>query len=216
MESNILNPYYDTLLNIQITLIPAKINNDIRKNIVFELRKNILHKCVSIGFVYSIDDKNITYDNGEVDDIHFTSDTTFNVSCNATICNPIIDKLIIAKISKIDIGAELTTAENGPIICVLISNLIDHKIFNVVDYNITHKESKKKLEIGDFVFVRVKQTKFYKDASRITVIGALENIILNIDKIDSQYHPKTVEQIKIIKPQNKFGKNAVIYNEDLN
>jgi DNA-directed RNA polymerase subunit E'/Rpb7 len=153
-----ISPYIDTNLNIKIELEPHELDNEIRNHIENKI-KQLEGKCHKEGFisqVFSISN----YSKGYIKPEDLMCKTVFDVSFYCQICNPQINTIIEATITKID--PTMISCVYGPIIIIIQTNKINP--------NVNHLT----LKINDIVKVRVLQKRFFPNDKNIKVLGFLE------------------------------------------
>ena len=152
-------PFIETNLKVKISLEPAELNNEILSNLKSKV-KQLEKKCSSKGYinkVYSINN----YSTGIINPENLMCAATFNVNFYCQLYNPQINTYIICKILKVD--NNMISCENGPIIVIVQTNKI----------NPTLKESK--LDVNDYVKVKVLQKRFFPNDNHIKVLGYIED-----------------------------------------
>jgi DNA-directed RNA polymerase subunit E'/Rpb7 len=176
------NPYIITKLRTKVMLYPEQMTNKLYLNLKDNLKKNHENRCFKnygyITHIYSITRKK----RGILEAENVTSAVLFDIEFSCRLCRPIEDMKIICRIFRVSRG--LITAENGPIITIIIDSKINQKIFftgndNILRYRNTGGSSK--LEIGDFVIVKVSNYEFNNKDDKIKVIGYLEDIATQED-----------------------------------
>lgn len=176
------NPYIITKLKTKVMLYPEQMTNKLYLNLKDNLKKNHENRCFKnygyITHIYSI----IRKRRGILEAENITSSVLFDIEFSCRLCRPIEDMKIICRIFRVNRG--LITAENGPIIIIIIDSKINQKIFfsgndNILRYRNTGGSSK--LEVGDFVIVKVSNYEFNNKDDKIKVIGYLEDMATQED-----------------------------------
>jgi DNA-directed RNA polymerase subunit E'/Rpb7 len=171
------NPYINTKLYTRISVKPEQMNNNIYINLRYNLLNKLENKCYKdygyISKIYGIDD----IKHGKIYGENLSSSATYNVEFSCRLCRPIENMNIICKIIRIN--RALITAENGPILVIIVSDKINNDIFFTDNNNILRYKSdnkSKKLESGDFVVVTILNKTFNDGDDKIKIIGYLNNI----------------------------------------
>lgn len=186
----IVNPYINTNLATQVLLKPNQLDNNIYINMKQNLKKYLEGKCNKYGFIQLIH-KILEHNDGLMVPEDLTGSVLFNVTYSALVCVPIENTSIICKITKVE--NNLFTAQNGPILVILKQNDINSNIFANERGDVIVKNNSKKIMIGDYVIVYIRNKRYYSGDTTIIAMARLENIP-NEKEIEKYYYPPKVNE----------------------
>lgn len=196
------NLYINTYLFTNVGLHPSQMNNNIRKNIKNNLIEKVNEKCI-LDYGYIVEIHDITYISDAViipeDPL---ASAIFNVKFLCTLCNPLINSIIIGQIDNIT--SKLIKISNGPIEILVVDHNIKTTNFrfdNKSNEWIANTYDNNKIILKPKIYVNVKilSKSVIDKSTRILCMGYLDNLaseeeINNISKNDSK-HFKMFENI---------------------
>lgn len=123
-----MNPYISTYLNTVVRIHPSLIDNNIRKHIKANIEKDYTTKCfLDYGFITKIHEIYPDYD-AEVVPEDPMACALFRVKFLCTICRPILNSIIIAKI--VAVTGPTIYLNNGPLdILIYTTTNMNTKLF---------------------------------------------------------------------------------------
>jgi DNA-directed RNA polymerase subunit E'/Rpb7 len=123
-----MNPYISTYLNTVVRIHPSLMDNNIRKHIKASIEKDFTNKCfLDYGFITKIHEIQPDYD-AEIVPEDPMACALFKVKFLCTICRPILNSTIIAKIFAVTSPTIYLT--NGPLdILIYTTKNINTKLF---------------------------------------------------------------------------------------
>jgi DNA-directed RNA polymerase subunit E'/Rpb7 len=167
---NIISPYKNVEQYTRVVIEPHQMNSDIRNHLKFNLKKKVEKKCNKNGFleeVYRI----TNYSDGIMIPENLLGNAIYDISYHCKLCIPIEDSIIIGQIKVIN--QELVVAINGPIMIFIPQDNIDTTYWNPVN-NFSHRIKKNtKLEIGNYVCIKILNKRINKGDTQIKTIGKL-------------------------------------------
>lgn len=171
------DPYIHTKLFTKVPLRPEQMDNQLYINIKENLLDKLERKCYkNYGFIskiYSIQDMK----QGIIEAENMSGSATFDVSFSCRLCRPVEGTKIVCKVTRVN--RAIVTAENGPILVIIVNDKINTNVFFTDNNNILRYKSEgksKRLETGDFVIISILNKAFNDRDEKIKVIGFLENI----------------------------------------
>ncbi len=172
--TGLVRPYRDTELSTRVMLMPNQMNNDIRINLKYNLRKKVENKCNKYGYVSRLI-KISNFDQGTIHPENFMAAAVYNVRYHATLCRPVYGQEIICKIEKMN--KVLILAKNGPIAAIIKTDTVDEDRFSYTnERDLVYKGTGKKVEIGDFIKITVEAVKYNAGDTKIGVMGFLNDM----------------------------------------
>jgi DNA-directed RNA polymerase subunit E'/Rpb7 len=187
-----MNPYISTYLNTVVRIHPSLMDNNIRKHIKASIEKDFTNKCfLDYGFVTKIHEIYPDYD-AEVVPEDPMACALFKVKFLTTICRPILNSTIIAKIFAVTGPTIYLT--NGPLdVLIYTTKNINQSLFVFnqrlntwtvrkdmpVPQSETETETQKKfivLKPGMYVKVKILNKKIIDKTDRILCSGYLDSI----------------------------------------
>ena len=137
------NPYITTYLTTTVRILPREMDNNIRKYIKSSLEKEHTDKCFQdCGYIIKIHEMEILGD-GQIIPEDPMCCAKFNIKFLCTLCRPINNTFIVAKI--INMSEKLIILSYGPLhIIINTLNSINKNIF-VFNQNISRWTAKKNL-----------------------------------------------------------------------
>jgi DNA-directed RNA polymerase subunit E'/Rpb7 len=170
------NPYITTYLTTTVRILPREMDNNIRKYIKSSLEKEHVDKCYQdYGYIVKVHEMEIMGDGRIIPEDPMCC-ARFNVKFLCTLCRPINNTFIIAKV--INMSEKLIILSYGPLhIIINTLNSINKNIF-VFNQNISRWAAKKKSDDAD-----IKNTKNIKqtDKTNSKDVGAQKYIVLKTD-----------------------------------
>jgi DNA-directed RNA polymerase subunit E'/Rpb7 len=187
---NIISPYKNVEQYTRVVIEPHQMNSDIRAHLKFNLKKKIEKKCNKNGFVEEV--YRVTKDSdGIMIPENLSGNAIYDISYHCKLCIPIEDSIIIGQVKVIN--QELVVAINGPIMMFIPKDNIDTTYWNHVD-NFTHVEQKNtKLEIGNFVCVKILNKRINKGDTQIKTIGKLLNLATELE-VNTFFGSKIIDE----------------------
>lgn len=183
----LVNPYNNVILYTRLLVPCNKLNTDIYLNIKNLLKKTYEGKCIKYGYISTIF-KIIDYSDNNIEINNLDCSVHYNVKYSARVCFPIVNTIIIARVSTIN--KQLLVAENGPIKNMIKNNNINYNDFKLDDNNnIIIKATNKNLEIGNFVKILIKAKKMNNNDDKIGTLCHLIGIATQAD-INNFYEKK--------------------------
>jgi len=168
------SPYIDTEQYSRISLQSYQMNTDININLKFNLKKKVEKRCNKDGYVIKVY-KILEHTDGVIQPENFSASARFDVKYSCKLCLPVEDTTIIAKIRTIN--KVLMVAENGPILCIVLSNNINMDKFKISNVNgFFNIDQKKDLDVNDFVKIHIISKTFNFGDNQIKVMGYLADI----------------------------------------
>jgi DNA-directed RNA polymerase subunit E'/Rpb7 len=183
------NPYINTILTGRVCLKPNFLDNNIYIHLKTILKQNVEKKCNKYGFIHTIH-KIIDHKEGYMIPEDLTGSVVYDIKYSALVCLPQENTTIVCKINKME--NNLFTAENGPILIILKQQDINKEIFIVDSRNVIMTKEGKKLEIGDYVGVYIKNKRFFSGDNIIVGVGRLDRICIE-DEVEKYYNPQIEE-----------------------
>jgi DNA-directed RNA polymerase subunit E'/Rpb7 len=165
----ILNPYKNIKQYTRIALEPYYMNNNIKNNLKTVLKKKIEKKCNKTGYIdeiYNI----IEYSDGIMYPENLNGCAIYNIAYHCKICIPIEGSVNVA-LTRI-VNLELVIAINGPIIYFIPKGNINADNWERGETH-THKNDKKKLNVGDYIKIKILEKRINANDTQIKVIGEL-------------------------------------------
>ena len=201
MSKNLLtNPYVNTNLTGRVCLKPNFLDNNIYIHLKTILKNHVEKKCNKYGFIHTVH-KILNFKEGFMIPEDLTGSVIYDVKYSALVCLPQENTTIICKINKME--NNLFTAENGPVLIILKQQDINKDFFSVDTRNVITTKDGKKIEVGDYVGVYIKNKRFFSG----------DNIIIGIGRLDSIATPEQVEQyynpLYIDEDEEKIGSNII-------
>lgn len=187
---NIISPYKNVEQYTRVIIEPHQMNSDIRNHLKFNLKKKVEKKCNKNGFIEEV--YRITnYSDGIMIPENLSGNAIYDISYHCKLCIPIEDSIIIGQVKVIN--QELVVAINGPIMMFIPKENINTKYWNPVD-NFTHTEKKDtKLNIGNYVCVKILNKRINKGDTQIKSIGELLNLA-NEEEVNKYFGSKIEDE----------------------
>jgi DNA-directed RNA polymerase subunit E'/Rpb7 len=187
---NIISPYKNVEQYTRVVIEPHQMNSDIRTHLKFNLKKKIEKKCNKNGFVEEV--YRVTKDSdGIMIPENLSGNAIYDISYHCKLCIPIEDSIIIGQVKVIN--QELVVAINGPIMIFIPKDNIDTAYWNPVE-NFSHMEKKNiKLEIGNYVCVKILNKRINKGDTQIKTIGRLLNLATELE-VDKFFGNKIIDE----------------------
>ncbi len=178
-ETNVKNPYIDTILDNDIMLHPNQMNNQIYLNLKNNLINKLKGKCYrDYGYIVTIY-KILHYENGYISADNNLCAAKYKIKFSCRLCIPIKNQEIICKIDRMT--KKLISVVNGPITIIITDNRINKDIFFVdLNSNFRYKniEASKSelLKPGMYVKILITSLAFHHTDENIKALGILMNI----------------------------------------
>jgi len=174
------NPYVKTELAKTVTLKPREQTSDLIINLKKSLIKDLSGKIYKdFGFVKKIY-KIVSSETGRIKPEEFNGDVIFDVKFYAKICKPEKDDIISAQIDSI--GDKFIRCSNGPMNIFIGYKFVDYEVFCSSESNsskggLVHSKSKRSLQIGDYVKIKILKLELQPGNTSIIIIGYLMDFI---------------------------------------
>ena len=183
MTSVLVNPYIMCEMKKRVSLQPYQMNFNLYNNLKTNLIKAVERKCNDIGYVVKVY-KITNYKTGVLDSENFSGNAIYALTYVANVCKPIEKTQIIVKIEMPSDNniVNLKTlkaikAVNGPIDCVILSNLIDTDNFMINgDGTVTCKRSEAPLQNHDYVKITIQNLNINAGMNNIVMIGYMNDV----------------------------------------
>ena len=206
------NPYITTYLTTTVRILPREMDNNIRKYIKSSLEKEHTDKCFQdCGYIIKIHEMEILGD-GQIIPEDPMCCAKFNIKFLCTLCRPINNTFIVAKI--INMSEKLIILSYGPLhIIINTLNSINKNIF-VFNQNISRWTAKKNSDLKDtkdsntqkyivlksdtHVKVKILSKKIIDKTKQIICLGFMEDIATDDDikrSIKDVYEPFKYDSI---------------------
>ena len=170
----IVNPFSNKIINNRLSIPSRNLNNELYLNIKYNIKKKYEGRTIKYGYISKIY-RLIKYENNYVEINNLDCNPFFFVKFSARICNPIINTIIITKVTKIN--KNFIVSENGPITCIIKTNQINLNNFNVNNKgDIVYTKNNSVLKIGNHVIVKIIGVQFVVGDERIIIISSLEDL----------------------------------------
>jgi len=193
-----MNPYISTYLNTVVRIHPSLMDNNIRKHIKASIEKDYTNKCfLDYGYITKIHEIYPDYD-AEVVPEDPMACALFKVKFLCTICRPILNSTIIAKIFAVTGPTIYLT--NGPLdILIYTTKNMNTKLFvfnqrlntwtvrkdaDITDNTNTETETHKKfivLKPNMYVKIKILNKKIIDKTDRILCSAFLDSIATEED-----------------------------------
>ena len=176
-----INPYITRKIVARINIAPKYLNNGIYDNILHTLKYTKIGKCCKYGFIIDIienDDSKDTFTflpsyEGILRPENMYASAEYKVRFNATVCLPIINSIIVAKIERMD--RVLCFSINGPIRVITPLDTIDKEKFIISNDQVLYADTEEVVNVGDYVTLKLMGVQFAKNDKNIKVLGTLLN-----------------------------------------
>lgn len=183
------NPFITGVLQANISLFPYQLDNNIdvhiKKNLIKKYEKRCFKEHGFIHKIYDITRKSVGYIIPE----NPTGSVTYLVSFSCRICNPIVNKIIITKILRLN--NSLIKSECGAIEVINDVTKLDQNKFLVLHNGEVYFKkddiTKIKLESGTYLKMLITSKTFNDGDTRIVALGNILDIANN-DEIQEFYN----------------------------
>lgn len=208
MSSNTLVlPIVNTVLSVDVSLLPIQMNNDIYYYLKNNIEKKVQGQCNEFGYVIKVL-KIEDYSEGIIEAENFTGSAVYKIRYLASLCVPVEKTQIITKIETINNAILLSS--HGPITCVITPDKVNSQLFtNEIgkyyykkdkdkvelpsnDTNRTSSKDKVELKKGDLIKVTILSKKLYKNDNMIS-LGFLDEMATE-GEIDNFYKQELFNQ----------------------
>lgn len=213
------NPYYDTILEVDVRLEPRHMNNNILEHIRDGISRKYMRRCyMNYGYISAIYGINGEIRGGVIRAEDSTSSSLHRVRFKCKLCNPLNNSTIIAKITGINMV--LLIAEAGPIRIIISSQNINRD-------NVVYMSSKsayfprtstgdiinRPLQTGTYIRVRLISKKIVNGDDKIITIGILESVALDEEiKRSLKYEYDEQKEVDADKHMERMQKNDDVQN----
>lgn len=203
------NPYITTYFSTTVRLHPSELDNNILKYIKSNIEKNNTNKCFGeYGYIEKIHEIELLNNvvNGKIIAQDPMCSPTFHVRFLATLCRPLKNAIITAKI--VNMYEQLIFLSYGPLdIIVKTINGINKDLFTFNSsvsrwaYKKTDDKNVQKLMIlknDSYLKVKILSKRIIDKTKQITCIGFIEDIATDKDiekSIKDSYEPKKYDNI---------------------
>jgi DNA-directed RNA polymerase subunit E'/Rpb7 len=191
---NIISPYKNIEQYTKILLEPYQLNSDIINNLLSNLKKKVEGKCNKSGFiaeVYRIS----SYSEGIMEPENLSGNVHFNIKYDCKLCLPIENSIIVGHVKIVN--PEFIYAINGPLYIFIPKNNINTKYWNISPESIYNIKNKKKLEIDNYIYIKIINKRINDQALQIKIIGEL--LDFSTDKDTEKYFgSKIIEESNFI------------------
>jgi DNA-directed RNA polymerase subunit E'/Rpb7 len=182
------NPYITTVLAVNVSLLPNQLDNNLDMHLKDNLIKKYEGKCFNefgyIHKIYGITEKS----SGIIIPENPTGSVTYLIRFVCRLCNPIINKQIISKITRLN--NYFIKSECGSIIIINnTTKLPSEKFYVNVNKEIFYKDYEKnvKINVGTFLKILVVSKTFSSGDDHIIVIGEIVGIATE-DEVNTFYN----------------------------
>ena len=199
----IVNPFSNKIINNRLSIPSRNLNNELYLNIKYNIKKKYEGRTIKYGYISKIY-RLIKYENNYVEINNLDCNPFFFVKFSARICNPIINTIIITKVTKIN--KNFIVSENGPITCITKYSSINDNKFRIDDEkNVIEKKNNNKLEINKYVKVLVQAKRMYSNDTNIVILGYIINIASSKEIINNFEKKNRTENIteNIVEEENE-------------
>lgn len=186
------SPYYNTVLQTDIYLLPHQMDNSIRTHIRDNLVKQFEKRCYNrYGYICKI--YNITeQSNGVIIPENNNAVAKYNVKFTCKICYPIINTTIVTQIKRYNTAQ--INSRNGPIIVII--SLAEKNSNFAIDSNsgeiyYVNSNVRKKINIDDYITVNIINIEFHHKDEIIRAYGRLVNMATPDEVSKSIYNDDT-------------------------
>ncbi len=219
------NPFITTYLTTSVRVLPREMDNNIRKYIKANLEKEHINKCFNdFGYVTKIHEIEIISD-GKIIPEDPMCCATYNIRFLCTLCRPLQNSQIIAKI--VGMSEQLLFLTYGPLeIIVKTANSINKNIFmynqNLSRWTVKktgNKDEQKFLVLKNEHYLKVKilSKKIVDKTKQIICMGFVENIASDKEietSIKDMYEPKKYDSIDDFIDLEKKIQEAIDNNQE--
>lgn len=183
MASVLVNPYIMCEMKKRVSLLPYQMNFNLYNNLKTNLIRAVERKCNDIGFIVKVY-KITNYKTGILESENLSGNAIYTLTYIANVCKPIEKTQIIVKIDMpsnnniVNIKTlKAIKAVNGPIDCVILSNLIDMDNFTINgDGSITCKRNGALMQNQDYVKVTIQNLNINAGMNNIVMIGYMNDM----------------------------------------
>jgi hypothetical protein len=188
-----VNPFSNKIINNRLLIPSRKLNNELYLNIKYFIKKKYEGKTIKYGYISKIY-RLIKYENNYVEINNLDCNPFFFVKFSARVCNPIINTIIITKITKMN--KNFIVSENGPITCITKYSSINDNKFSIDDEkNVIEKKTNTKIDINKYVKVLVQAKRMYSNDTNIVILGYILNIASSKEIINNFEKKNRTENI---------------------
>jgi DNA-directed RNA polymerase subunit E'/Rpb7 len=219
------NPFITTYLTTSVRVLPREMDNNIRKYIKSNIEKEHTNKCFNdYGYITKIHEIEIISD-GKIIPEDPMCCATYNIRFLCTLCRPLQNSVIIAKI--VGMSEQLIFLNYGPLdIIVKTANSINKNIFmfnqNLSRWTVKktgNKDEQKFLVLKNEHYLKVKimSKKIVDKTKQIICMGFVENIASDKEietSIKDMYEPKKYESLDDFIDLEKKIQEAIDNNQE--
>lgn len=185
--SQIVSPYFDTVLSHKVKLYPEQMDNKILENIKSNLVNELEGRCYKdygiIHKIYNIDIDETTESN-YIDYFDAQGSSIYNVKFTCNVCLPSKGIKIITNIEEIIPTKSLIKTTHGPILVNITQDRINQDNFMFDSNNVLkYRDGKNyyKLDTNLFVVAKIIDLEMIDKDTRILTLGKLERMATNIE-----------------------------------
>ena len=170
----IVNPFSNKIINNRLLIPSRNLNNELYLNIKYYIKKMYEGKTIKYGYISKIY-RLMKYDSNNIEINNLDCNPFFFVKFSARVCNPIVNTIIVTKVTKIN--KNFIVSENGPITCITkYSNINDSKFRLDDEKNVIENKTNTKLDINKYVKVLIQAKRMYTNDKNIVILGYIINI----------------------------------------
>jgi len=189
----LVNPFSNKIINNRLLIPSRNLNNELYLNIKYLIKKKYEGKTIKYGYISKIY-RLIKYENNYVEINNLDCNPFFFVKFSARVCNPIINTIIITKITKIN--KNFIVSENGPITCITKYSNINENKFRIDDENnVIEKKNNTKIDINKYVKILIQAKRMYTNDTNIVILGYIINIATSKEIINNFEKKNRTENI---------------------
>ena len=174
-KNNSLTLAFQTVLNTDVVITPEQLNNNLYDNIKSNLEKRLVGKCFNNeGFITKIYNIKKVLNLGYIKFEDTDCNVYYNVDFNCQLIKPIINKVILGKVSLNQ--TSLLTLINGPMKIIINGDNYNKELFSIDPENRLYKYNDKVIESGDFYKIEILVSQIINKEKYIYIIGKLIDI----------------------------------------
>ena len=174
-KNNSLTLAFQTVLNTDVVITPEQLNNNLYDNIKSNLEKRLVGKCFNNeGFITKIYNIKKVLNLGYIKFEDTDCNVDYNVDLNCQLIKPIINKVILGKVSLNQ--TSLLTLINGPMKIIINGDNYNKELFSIDPENRLYKYNDKVIESGDFYKIEILVSQIINKEKYIYIIGKLIDI----------------------------------------
>lgn len=166
---SLTNPYKNIKQHTRISLDASHMNSNIKDNLLTILKKKIEKKCNKSGFIDEIF-RLLEFSDGIMCPENLSGNALYNIIYYCRICIPIENTINVALIRTVNL--ELIIAMNGPIVYFITKDNINEENWTKSE-SYYDKKTKKKLDVGMYVKIRILSKRINYNDTQIKIIGEM-------------------------------------------